>query len=129
MVIAGEGGEEEGYGESPKTEILNLGCPSFQCSNTDLPQLRSTSYPAGGVIADTPIICGGEKMPKTEEGGVPFGECFQMAKSNGMFSWDELEGTRSFQNPNLHCTLVNTSFCFRYFGHSKSNLRHWKHCN
>ena len=105
MVIAGEGGEEEGYGESPKTEILNLGCPSFECSNTDLPQLRSTSYPAGGVIADTPIICGGEKMPKTEEGGVPFGECFKLAKSNGMYRWDELEGT--FPEPKLH-TLVNT---------------------
>ena len=95
MVIAGEG-EEEIHGESPKTEILNLGCPPFQCSNTDLPQLRSTSYPAGGVIADTPIICGGEKMPKTEEeGGEPFGECFQLAKSNGMYTWDELEGTKS----------------------------------
>ena len=63
----------------PNTEILNLGCPTFQC-NSDLPEMRKTKGAVGGMIGGTPVICGG-----TDGGSNKYGKCFKLTKD-----WEEL---------------------------------------
>ena len=60
--------------EEPYTEILNLGCPTFQCKNEALPTFRPTVGAVGGVINQVPIICGGEGATNDKR----YGLCFKL---------------------------------------------------
>ena len=57
----------DGSLQEPYAEILNLACPIFQCKNEALPALRPTFQAFGAIINQVPIICGGEKMPKSTD--------------------------------------------------------------
>ena len=72
----------------PNTEILNLGCPTFQC-NSDLPEMRKTKGAVGGMIDGTPLICGGEDGDNNK-----YGKCFKLTKV-----WEELSD--SLDEPKL----------------------------
>ena len=79
MVVGGLGNE------APKTDIFNLGCRTFQCEKkNDLPELRSTEFAVGGMIGDTPILCGG-KDP--DIGTSRYGACFKFIQINGAYQW------------------------------------------
>ena len=65
--------------DEPYTEILNLGCPTFQCKNQALPTIRPTELAYGGVINNTPVICGGQKLPYEEQRyNTKYPECFKL---------------------------------------------------
>ena len=80
FVVAGSDGDS-----GPKPEIFNLGCPTFQCDKIDkvpgggLNRVAS----AGGMIGDTPILCGGHHP----EDDIIFKTCFKFIKKNGGYKW------------------------------------------
>lgn len=79
MVVGGLGNE------APKTEIFNLGCPTFQCDKKNaLPELRATEFAVGGMIGDTPILCGGEDPDISTS---RYGDCFKFIQINGAYQW------------------------------------------
>ena len=68
----------------PYTEIIKLGCPTFQCKNMALPTLRPTYLAVGGIINQTPIVCGGQAP-----GGGKYDKCFKfqdLRKNNDSYS-------------------------------------------
>ena len=91
-VLVAAGSDEEDLG--PKPEIFNLGCPTFQCDKIDevpgggLSRVAS----AGGMIGDTPILCGGYH-PEDER---RYGTCRKLIKkNNGKYAWLVLDNTLS----------------------------------
>ena len=79
-MVGGSDGESGGM-----PEIFNLGCPTFQCDKIDkvpgggLNRVAS----AGGMIGDTPILCGGHHP----EDDIIFKTCFKFIKKNGGYKW------------------------------------------
>ena len=80
--------------DEPYTEILNLGCPAFQCKNQVLPTIRPTEWASGGVIDKTPVICGGQQLPYDEDrDNTKYSECFKLEDQD----WKPLSNTLSKQ--------------------------------
>ena len=80
FVVAGSDGDS-----GPKPEIFNLGCPTFQCDKKNaLPELRATEFAVGGMIGDTPILCGGEDPDISTS---RYGYCFKFIQINGAYQW------------------------------------------
>ena len=77
MVVGGK--------DPPYTEILNLGCPTFQCKNQALPTIHPTWAFYGGVINKTPLYCGGEIYPGKNN---KYWECFKLVDQD----WKQLSG-------------------------------------
>ena len=78
--------------DEPYTEILNLGCPTFQCKNQALPTIRPTEWGYGGVINKTPVFCGGQRLPYEEmRYNTKYWECFKLEDQG----WKPLSNTLS----------------------------------
>ena len=88
-MVAGSDGDS-----GPKPEIFNLGCPTFQCDKIDkvpgggLNRVAS----AGGMIGDTPILCGGNNP---EETATIYDKCFKFIKKDGEYYWVPFDNTLS----------------------------------